>query len=80
MSKLTAAQVKLKTPLHYIKKALAPQKGHVGGVAVVKKDGYTYAFIPSGSGLYRYDLEVPEGGDSSHIQKIIPTSAPKINA
>ena len=56
----------------------APNTGHVGGVAVVKNDGYTYAFIPSSSGLYRYELEVPEEGDSSHIQKIIPTSgAPK---
>ena len=45
---------------------------------MVKNDGYTYAFIPSSSGLYRYELEVPEEGDSSHIQKIIPTSgAPK---
>ncbi|MBT6325498.1 MAG: hypothetical protein HOJ35_05980 [Bdellovibrionales bacterium] len=37
-----------------------PNTSHVGGVAVVKKGGSTYAFIPSKDGLHRYDLNSPD--------------------
>lgn len=44
----------------------SPNTGHVGGLAVVKYLGNTYAFVPSGDGLYRYDLEnsTSKGGGS----------------